>query len=320
MRKLATKLLVALGLLTSGGAWAQTSGTIGLVQENDGKERVEGTTTYKGTLAKPSTVTFGDIAVAYKEGQNLDHYSNRNKPAYLDGEAYYAIDMWRTLNVEGSPIAESFTDKQAVDVKITVPDGKVLNISKIKAQLLTNDKDYNWKVAVIDEKEGVTLKETASKTSTKSGTTPSINEDVSSNASLQGLKGTLVLIMYVYADTKSRYFALPYLTLDATLEEPEQTQYSKPVITVGAYDVNTGKYSVTIEKTDDDGAILYKVGNGAYTAYSEALSVAPNTTITAKVTGETYNASEEASKTTGAMPTLATPTAAVAGYNFAANT
>ena len=238
----------------------------------------------------------------------------------MDGNAYYAIDMWRTLANTGSIVA-SFTETQAVDVKITVPDGKVLNISRISAQLLTNDVDYNWKVAVIDEEEGVTLKETASKKSTKTGTTtPSINEDVSSDASLQGLKGTLVLRMYVYADTKSRYFALPYLTLDATLEEPEQTQYNKPIITIGNYDVNTGTYSVTIEKTEDDGAILYKVGEGEYTAYSEAFSVAPNTTITAKVTGTTYAQSEEASKTTGAIPTLATPTAAVAGYNFAANT
>lgn len=321
MRKLATKLLVALGLLTSGGAWAQTSGTVGLLQENDGTAINVSGTNYKGTLAKPSTVTFGDITVAYETRQNLSLYNNRKRAAYLDGDAYYAIDMWRTLANAGSIVA-SFTDKQAVDVKITVPVGKVLNISKIKAQLLTNEKDYNWKVAVIDG-EGVTLKETVSKTSKKSGTTPtpSVNEDVSSNASLQGLTGTLVLRIYVYPDANAnRYFAVPYLTLDATLEEPVQTQYNKPVITVGAYDANTGKYSVTIEKTDDDGAIFYKVGEGAYTAYSEAISVAPNTTITAKVTGTSFAPSEEASKTTGAMPTLATPTATVTGYNFAANT
>ena len=321
MRKLATKLLVALGLLTSGGAWAQTSGTVGLLQENDGTAIKVSGTDYKGTLKATSTVTFGDITVAYETRQNLSLYNNRKRAAYLDGNAYYAIDMWRTLANTGSIVA-SFTETQAVDVKITVPVGKVLNISKIKAQLLTNEADYNWKVAVIDE-DGATLKGIESKQpSKKSGTTPSINEDVSSDASLQGLKGTLVLRIYVYpagAGT-SKYFAIPYLTLDATLEEPVQTQYSKPVITVGAYDANTGTYSVTIEKTDDDGAIFYKVGEGEYTAYSEALSVAPNTTITAKVTGDAYKDSEEASKTTGAMPTLATPTAAVAGYNFAANT
>lgn len=323
MRKLATKLLVALGLLTSGGAWAQTSGTVGLLQENDGTAINVSGTDYKGTLKATSTVTFGDITVAYETSTHLSLYGKRKRVAYLDGNKYYATDMWRTLKPEGSSIsiAASFTERQAVDVKITVPEGKVLNISRISAQLLTNEVDYNWKVAVIDE-GGVTLKETASKKSTKTGTTtPSINVDVSSDASLQGLKGTLVLRMYVYPDAnENRYFAIPYLTLDATLEEPVQTQYSKPVITVGAYDVKTGTYSVTIEKTEDDGAIFYKVGEGAYTAYSEALSVAPNTTITAKVTGDTYNASEEASKTTDAMPTLATPTAAVAGYNFAANT
>lgn len=319
MRKLATKLLVALGLLTSGGAWAQTSGTIGITQTLDKTPTTDAKgNACKGTLAKPSIVTFEDITVAYKTGSTLQFYTDKNYLVYLDGNPYCAIDMWRTYT---APIVASFTETQAVDVKITVPVGKVLNISKIKAQLLTNDKDYNWKVAVIDEEEGVTLKETVSKTSKKSGTTPSVNEDVSSNASLQGLKGTLVLRMYVYADTKaSRYFAIPYLTLDATLEKPVQTQYNKPVITVGAYDVNTGTYPVTIEKTDDDGAILYKVGEGEYTAYSEAISVAPKTTITAKVTGTSFAESEEASKTTDAMPTLATPTAAVAGYNFAANT
>lgn len=326
MRKLATKLLVALGLLTSGGAWAQTSGTIGITQTHDETATTDKKgITCKGTLAKPSTVEFGGITVAYdpkNPGKNLQYYEDRKYAAYLDGNAYCATDMWRTkVYITGSSIVESFTEMQAVDVKITVPVGKELNISRISAQLLTNDKDYYWKVAVIDEEEGVTLKETASKTSTKSGTTPSINEDVSSDPSLQGLKGTLVL--RIYASPKGggeRYFAVPYLTLDATLEEPVQTQYNKPVITVGAYDVNTGTYPVTIAKTDDDGAILYKVGDGAYTAYSDAFSVAPNTTITAKVTGDTYTASEEASKTTGAIPTLATPTAVVTGYNFAANT
>ena len=326
MRKLVTKLLVALGLLTSGGAWAQTSGTVGITQTHDEIPTTDKKDiACKGTLAKPSTVEFGGITVAPPTtGTHLSLYNNRGYAAYLDGNPYCATDMWRTLKPEGSSIsiATSFTERQAVDVKITVPVGKVLNISKIKAQLLTNDVDYNWKVAVIDE-DGATLKETASNTSTKTGTTtPSINEDVSSNASLQGLTGTLVLRIYVYPDANvNRYFAIPYLTLDATLEESVQTQYNKPVITVGEYDVKTGKYSVTIEKTDDDGAIYYKVGEeGEYTAYSEALSVAPNTTITAKVTGDTYKDSEEASKTTDAMPTLATPTAAVAGYNFAANT
>lgn len=326
MRKLATKLLVALGLLTSGGAWAQTSGTIGITQTHDeipttDKKNIA----CKGTLAKPSTVEFGGITVAPPTtGTHLSLYSNRKYAAYLDGDPYCATDMWRTLKPKGSSIsiAESFTERQAVDVKITVPVGKVLNISRISAQLLTNEVDYNWKVAVIDEEEGVTLKETAPKTSTKTGTTtPSINEDVSSDASLQGLKGTLVLRMYVYPDAnENRYFAIPYLTLDATLEEPVQTQYNKPIITIGNYDVNTGTYPVTMETSDVDGVISYKVGDEAYTNYSEAISVAPNTTITAKVTGKSFNDSEEASKTTGAMPTLAAPTAAVAGYNFAANT
>ena len=232
MKKFVSKLLVALGLLTSGGAWAQTSGTVGLQQIIRSTTQKD----YVGELAKPSTVTFEDIEVSYTSSVNLTLYNNRKRAAYLNKKSYYAIDMWRTEAKDGAVVAE-FTDKQAVSVSITVPGGKVLNVSKINAQLLTNEIDYNWKVAIFDKK-GNLLKETAKKTSKKADTTtPSISEDVSSDASLQNLTGTIVLRIYAYPDANvNRYCAIPYLTLDATLAE--DTRKTKAITT--SVDANGG--------------------------------------------------------------------------------
>ena len=244
---------------------AQTSGTIGLQQVNDNTEFVDGTTTYKGKLAKPSIVTFGDVEATRVEGKNISLYNNRKRVVYLNNQSYYAIDMWRTLKNDGAILAE-FTDKQVVDVNITVPAGKVLNITKINAQLLTNDKDYNWKVAVIDKLDNK-LKETEPKKSTKKGTTtPSISEDVSSEASLKGLTGTVVLRIYVYPDAnENRYFAIPYLTVDAELQDDERTSYT---ITTSCDIADAGKIEPAegaVNVPEGDSQVISVVANAGYT-------------------------------------------------------
>lgn len=238
---------------------AQTSGTIGL-QQVIGETTVSG---YVGELAKPSIVTFGDVKATRVEGKNIELYNNRKRVAYLNNQSYYAIDMWRTLN---GGTSMDFTDNRVVDVKIPVPAGKVLDITRINAQLLTNGQDYNWKVAVID-KLGNKLKETEPKKSTKTGTpTPSISEDVSSETKLKGLTGTVVLRIYVSpSDGKDgHYFAIPYLTVDAELQDDKRTSYT---ITTSCDIAGAGKIEPAegvVNVPEGDSQVISVVANAGY--------------------------------------------------------
>lgn len=305
MRKLATKLLVALGLLTSGGAWAQTSGLIGITKalDNDAK-----------TIGVTETKTLDNLTVSVVNGTTVA--SNGSvKSFYVDGVQY--TDVASSNNWKKTERTATYTANQYVGFNIKVANGYSLDLSQVYARLLTENTTLIWKVQIVEMGENNIIFTSEEKTTaTNSNPTPYVSETLS----LTDLTGEIEVRLYLYQNGGNKYFSMDKFTVQGVVNEKKQVQYFKPTITIGNYDVNTGTYPVTMEKSDADGVISYKVGDGVYTPYSEAISVAPNTTITAKVTGTSFAPSEEASKTTDAMPTLATPTAAVAGYNFAANT
>lgn len=305
MRKLATKLLVALGLLTSGGAWAQTSGLIGITKalDNDAK-----------TIGVTETKTLDNLTVSVVNGTTVA--SNGSvKSFYVDGVQY--TDVASSNNWKKTEKTATYTANQYVGFNIKVANGYSLDLSQVYARLLTENATLIWKVQIVEMGENNIIFTSEEKTTaTNSNPTPYVSETLS----LTDLTGEIEVRLYLYQNGGNKYFSMDKFTVQGVVNEKKQVQYFKPTITIGNYDVNTGTYPVTMEKSDADGVISYKVGDGVYTPYSEAISVAPNTTITAKVTGTSFAPSEEASKTTGAMPTLATPTATVTGYNFAANT
>ena len=305
MRKLATKLLVALGLLTSGGAWAQTSGLIGITKalDNDAK-----------TIGVTETKTLDNLTVSVVNGTTVA--SNGSvKSFYVDGVQY--TDVASSNNWKKTERTATYTANQYVGFNIKVANGYSLDLSQVYARLLTENTTLIWKVQIVEMGEGNIIFTSEEKTTEKnSNPTPYVSETLS----LTDLTGEIEVRLYLYHNGGVKYFSMDKFTVQGVVNEKKQVQYFKPTITIGNYDVNTGTYPVTMETSDADGVISYKLGDGAYTEYSGAISVDPNTTITAKVTGKSFKDSEEASKTTGAMPTLATPTATVTGYNFAANT
>ena len=304
MKKLATKLLVALGLLTSGGAWATDYGFSTSIASDK-------------TVAAPTVLTTGDgVEVAIARGKQSTG-GNKGNVFWGSSTALTFAKCERT-QYNGTGLGEQYYDDVWTGATITIPNGHKLIATKLYFEFAGQDYTWHYKASIVDA-NGDVLNTPESKSCTpKSSSVVSYTENLS-NIELTGT--VKVKIQYYYKGTDvSKYCAIPVLKLTGTLEEVAQTQYNKPIITIGDYDVKTGTYPVTMETSDADGVISYKVGDEAYTTYSEAISVAPNTTITAKVTGDSFTDSEEASKTTGAMPTLAAPTAAVAGYNFAANT
>ena len=313
MKKLATKLLVALGLLTSGGVMAQTSGAIGITTALDETAK---------TIGKRTLHTLDNLEVSLVSSAKVTPYTNindsKNRKVYLNKTEYTAkaksdADLWKKAATNTTPNA--YSPDLSFGFQVKIASGYRLNISEVYARLLV-DVTNQWKVVIIDEAGDVRYESSDQTTTTESAAVVDAK-----NLSLEKLTGEIKVLVYVIPETtKNKYIVTDKFTIQGTLEEVVQTQYNKPIITIGDYDVNTGTYPVTMETSDVDGVISYKVGDEAYTKYTEAISVAPNTTITAKVTGKSFNDSEEASKTTGAMPTLAAPTATVTGYNFAANT
>ena len=105
------------------------------------------------------------------------------------------------------------------------------------------------------------------------------------------------------------------------IQSGEQTQYTKPTITQGAYNRENATYSITFSTQNDEvGTINYTIGNNEKVTGVESgttvANVPVNTTITATVSGDKYKESAEATLTTSAMPTLATPTYSIGSYDF----
>ena len=284
---------------------AQTSGLIGITKalDNDAK-----------TIGVTETQTLDNLTVSVVNGTTVSSNSSV-KSFYVDGVQY--IDVASSNNWKRTERTTSYTANQYVGFKIKVANGYSLDLSQVYARLLVEAATHTWKVQIVEMGEGNIIFTSEEKTTaTNSNPTPYVSETLS----LTDLTGEIEVRLYLYHNGGVKYFSMDKFTVQGVVNEKKQEQYFKPTITIGDYDVNTGKYPVTIETSDADGVISYKVGDGAYTEYSEAFSVAPKTTITAKVTGKSFKDSEEASKTTGAMPTLDTPTATVGAYNFAANT
>ena len=303
MKKLATKLLVALGLLTSGGAWATDYGF---------------STSISGTTVAEKTVLATDDGVEVAIARGSQSTGSGKGNMYWGSTTALTFNATCERTLYNNATLSSYQDGAWTGATITIPAGYKLTATKLYFEFAGLDYTWHYKASIVDA-GGVVLNTPVDK-EVKPKTSSVISyEEILSDIELTSTV-TIKIHYYGVVTSNSKYCCIPVLKLTGTLEEVAQTQYNKPIITIGNYDVKTGTYPVTMETSDADGVISYKVGDGAYTAYSEAISVAPKTTITAKVTGTSFAESEEASKTTDAMPTLATPTAAVAGYNFAANT
>ncbi|MGN0221982.1 MAG: hypothetical protein ACI4BA_07675 [Prevotella sp.] len=304
MKKLATKLLVALGLLTSGGAWATDYG-------------------FSTSIASDNTVS-EKTALATDDGVTVAIARGSQSTGSSKGGLYWGSTTSLTFNAKcersqyNGAVFNSYQDGAWTGATITIPAGYKLTATKLYFEFAGQDYTWHYKASIVDASGEVLNTPVDEKVKPKSSSVISYTENLSNIE----LMGTVTIKIHFYGEVTdaSKYCCIPVLKLTGTLEENIQTQYFKPTITIGKYDATTGTYSVTMAASDEDGTVSYKIGDGEYKSYSEAISVAPNTIITAKVTGDTYKDSEEASITTGDMPTLATPTATATAYNFAANT
>lgn len=220
MKKLFT--LLTLALLSIGTAWADAV-TIGLTQANDNTEVIVSGTTYKGTLSAPTYTGTTHLTVASALGSLCEGNQSARKTTGSDGD-YYATKCFRKLKDNNSGDAKWMANEW-VGYTIVVESGYKMNLTNLKATLwdANSSASYAWRV-IIENPSGTALYTS----SEKSSSTSSIGTlSVASPTNVSDLKaGTYTVKMQIYQGGGNKYFTVPYLTVDATVEEDNSTTYT----------------------------------------------------------------------------------------------
>lgn len=209
MRKLATKLLVALGLLTSGGAWAQTSGIIGLVQDHDFKEcsfvdDKDKTKVYacKGAYGDIVENTIDHVTLTLKNGANCKKFA-KNKPIYENSNIYHAKSGWNK-KAKTASAGEAKTANQYIELEIKVEAGWKLDITKLVGLLhVSDDMALNWNVVI--QNTAAEELHTSVDYLTSRTLFPTCEETLTGDK-FKNLTGTVRVIMYVWQGGNAKYF------------------------------------------------------------------------------------------------------------------
>lgn len=222
----------------------------------------------------------------------------------------------------GAPLGNSLNDNVWTGASFAIASGYKFTVSDIQVDIAGQDYQWKYKLEVVNGDGTVEF--------TESGTiaTPrnSSKKQVTATGKSIVLTGTSYVKLYYCLETASsdsKYINVPELYLTGTVSENVQSKYTIPSITQGAYNQAEGTYSVTLSvQNEEDGTINYTVGAGEEVtgaASGTVINVAPSTTITAYVTGATYDNSDNKEFTTSAAPKLATPTKNFGSYNLMKN-
>ena len=216
MKKLFT--LLTLALLSIGTAWADAV-TIGLTQSNDNTPVTVSETNYLGTIAAAVYDGTTNVTVAEAHGAGCGINQSGRKTTGTDGN-YYATKCFRkTIN------SSTWDATEWIGYTMTVASGYKVSLTNIKATLwdANSNATYTWRV-VIENAGGTALYTSENKTSSTSsiGTLSDASPD-----GLSGLTaGTYTVKLQLYQAGGNKYFTIPYLTVDATVEEDNSTVYT----------------------------------------------------------------------------------------------
>ena len=271
----------------------------------------------------PTVTTHSDpaITVAFARGSQNTGTSKGDFYWGSTTKETYAGTAERT-KLSNSYFAE-FKDDAWTGATITIPTGYQINATKLYYEIAGQDYKWHYKASIINGDGTVVLAQ-----SDKGGSSPKSSSKltVTENLSDVVLSGNVTIKIFWYGEvtSDSKYMAVPILTLTGTVETAAaQTQYTKPTLTIGAYDQPSGTYPVTLAvQNDENGTINYTMGSNDKVTGVESgtvVNVPANTTITATVSGDTYDESAEASATMANKPQLASPTVTLGSYDIDKN-
>ena len=253
MKKLATKLLVALGLLTSGGVMAQTSGTIGITQALNETAK---------TVGNRELHTLDHLTVVLVNGEKAELKTSK-KEVYLNNVAYTTEgDIYRKTLNDTKPTTPGYQDNQYVGFQIKIESGYCLNISSLYARLMVADNTYTWKVKIIDVAKGTTLFESDDKT-TKKESSAVLNQTMT----FSGLTGEIQVLLYMHQNGTFKYFVADNFTVQGTVQEDARP--TKTITTsVDANGGGTVSPSGEFSCIEGESAKIEAVANTGYTFVS----------------------------------------------------
>ena len=210
--------LLTLLLCVCSGAWADPV-TIGLKQINDGVQTVN----YKGTLAAPAYNSTTHANVAKDNGTLCEDNQSGRKTTGPDGD-YTCSKCFRKLkdNNEGDA---KWMAQEWVGYTITVESGYKMSLSNIKATLwdANSSATYAWRV-IIENPSGEALYTSEERSSSTSSIGTLTVASPSNVANLSA--GTYTVKLQIYQGGGNKYFTVPYLTVDANVEEDATPSYA----------------------------------------------------------------------------------------------
>ena len=305
--------LMTLMLCVCSGAWAEAIkvGFTSSISSN--------------TVSAPAVTTQDHVTVNLAYGSQVTdknkgsmYWGSTTALSYADGAT---VKQNRT-KYNDAAVGTSLNDNVWTGASFEISSGYKFTVTDIQVDFAGQDYSWKYKLEVIDGEGNVKY--------TTSGTmaTPknSAKRQITATEQSIVLTGKAYVKLYYCLETNtsdSKYMYIPELYLTGTVEENVQTKYSKPSITQGAYSQPDGTYAVTLAvQNSEEGTINYTVGSGEEVtgaASGTVINVAPNTLITAYVTGSAYDNSDNSTLTTNAAPTLATPTYTISGYDLMKN-
>lgn len=203
------------------GAWADAV-TIGLTQTNDNTPVTVSSTDYNGTLAAATYSGTTNVTVAEAHGAGCG-INQSARATYKSGDAYYATKAFRkTIN------SSTWDNTEWVGYSIVLADGYTMSLTNVKATMWDcSNTTFTWRVLITD-KDGKTLYTSGNKTTSKasSGTL-----SVASPTGVNDLPaGTYYVKLQLYQSGGNKYFTIPYLTVDATVEADNTPSYNMTAI------------------------------------------------------------------------------------------
>lgn len=276
MKKVFT--LLTLALLSIGSAWAEAV-TLGLTQTVTEDPKTLGDPTYTGTTNVAVEAAFGTKCEAYNGSKTIMGYTAAKNFRKTEKGTTYSGDCW-------------------LGFKMTVASGYKISLSNLKATIWSSDAAITWKV-VIENSAGTALYTSAEGSCNTTSTSDSHAVDVAAPTNVADLAaGSYYVKVTMFQNGGNKYFAVPYLTVDATVEED-----ATPTYTITA-NVATGQeeYGIIDNAGDNEvvenGSISFTAtGNEGYAfekwtkASDSSTSTENPLNLTSVTANETYTAS-----------------------------
>ena len=273
------------------------------------------------TVSAPVVTTQDNITVAIARGGQS---TGTGKKLYwgTTSELTFNGTCERTKYGNSALAQNKINDNVWTGASFAIGNGYKFTVTDIQVDIAGNDYVWIYKLEVVNG-DGTVEYTASGEIATPKNTS---KRQVTATGQSLVLTGTSYVKLYFAlksTQSDSKYINVPELYLTGTVTENVQTNYTKPSITQGTYNQSAGTYPVTLAvQNEEDGTINYTVGNNEEVtgaASGTVINVAPETTITAYVTGSTYSNSDNNTLTTSAAPKLATPTYAIGNYDLMKN-